>query len=486
MDFGKMTAVEIGEKIKRKEVSSTEVTKEALDRIKRGNDKINAFITICEESAMEQALQIDEKIAEGEALSPLAGVPYALKDNICTSGILTTCASKMLYNFEPPYNAFVTERLEQAGGVLVGKLNMDEFAMGSSNETSYFGAVSNPHNFDAVPGGSSGGSAAAVAADLVPFALGSDTGGSIRLPASFCGVTGLKPTYGLIGRFGLVAFASSLDQIGPLAKDAADCARILNVISAHDPMDSTSLSIERPDYTACLRSDVKGLKIALPKEYFQGVDTEVQEKIMEAVRLLEQKGAVVEEISLPVTDYALAAYYIISSAEASSNLARYDGVKYGFRAREYADITDLYFKTRGEGFGDEVKRRIMLGTYALSSGYYDAYYKKAQQVRALIKKAFDEIFETYDVIASPVYPTTAFQKGEKSGDPVKMYTGDICTVSANIAGIPGISIPCGFDKEDMPVGLQLMAKPFGEPILLRTAYTYQLETDFHKKGADII
>ncbi len=480
MNTVKMTAAEIAAKIKNKEVSALEVTKDAISRAKEVNEKINAYITITEDVAMEQALCVDEKIARGEEVSPLAGVPFAIKDNIITKDILTTCASKMLADFRPPYDAFVSERLKQADCVLIGKTNMDEFAMGSSNETSYFGAAKNPHNTDCVPGGSSGGSGACVAADMAYFALGSDTGGSIRLPASFCGVTGLKPTYGMVSRFGLVAFASSLDQIGPVTKDAVDAAHIMNIISAHDKMDSTCLKIERPDYTKALVNDVKGLKIALPKEYFVGADKGVTDKIYEAVKVLESLGAEVHEISLPVTDYALAAYYIISSAEASSNLARYDGVKYGYRTENYEDITDMYFRSRGEGFGDEVKRRIMLGTYALSSGYYDAYYKKAQQVRALIKQEFENVFKEYDIIASPVYPTTAFKCGEKTGDPVKMYTGDICTVSANIAGIPGISIPCGYDNS-MPVGLQMMAGAFGETTLLRAAYTYQTATDFHKR-----
>lgn len=481
----KMTAAETAAKIRNGEISAVEAAKETISRIKSVNEKINAYITVTEDTALKQAADVDARLAKGETLSPLAGVPFAVKDNILTKDILTTCASKMLANFVPPYDAFVTERLRDAGCVLVGKTNMDEFAMGSSNETSYFGEVKNPHNTDCVPGGSSGGSGACVAADSAFFALGSDTGGSIRLPASFCGVTGLKPTYGMVSRYGLVAFASSLDQIGPITKDAADATYIMNIISAYDKMDSTCLNIERPDYAESLGKGVKGLKIAVPKEYFAGADTGVAEKVTDAVRELEKMGAQVCEISLPATDYALAAYYIISSAEASSNLARYDGVKYGYRTAEYEDITDMYFKTRGEGFGDEVKRRIMIGTYALSSGYYDAYYKKAQQVRALIKQEFDKVFEQYDIIASPVYPTTAFGRGEKTDDPVKMYTGDICTVSANIAGLPGISIPCGYDNS-MPVGLQMMARPFGEPTLLAAAHAYQLATDFHKRKDFVI
>ncbi len=480
MSIEKLTALEIAAKIKNKEVSATEVTKHMLSQAIKAKDETGAYITVTEEFAIKQAKAVDEKIAEGEDLGPLAGVPFAIKDNICTKDILTTCASKMLYNFEPPYDAFVTKRLADSGCVLIGKTNMDEFAMGSSNETSYFGEVKNPHNHDCVPGGSSGGSAAAVAANSAYFTLGSDTGGSIRLPASFCGVTGIKPTYGMVSRFGLVAFASSLDQIGPIAKDAADCAAVMNIISAYDNMDSTCLDVERPDYMKSLENNIKGLKIAVPKEYFNGADEDVKDAINASLKQLEEMGAIIEEVSLPVTDYALAAYYIISSAEASSNLARYDGVKYGYRAENFDNLSDMYFKTRCEGFGDEVKRRIMLGTYALSSGYYDAYYKKAQQVRSLIKDEFAKIFAKYDVIASPVYPTVAFKRGEKTSDPVKMYTGDICTVSANIAGIPGISVPCGFGKDNMPVGLQLMANAFKEDVLLKTAFAYQQVTDFHK------
>ena len=480
MSIEKLTALEIAGKIKNKELSATEVAKHMVSQALKTKEETGAYITVTEDVAIKQAKAVDEKIAKGEELGPLAGVPFAIKDNICTKDILTTCGSKMLYNFEPPYDAFVTKRLADSGCVLIGKTNMDEFAMGSSNETSYFGEVKNPRNHDCVPGGSSGGSAAAVAANSAYFTLGSDTGGSIRLPASFCGVTGIKPTYGMVSRFGLVAFASSLDQIGPIAKDAADCAAVMNIISAYDNMDSTCLDVERPDYMKSLENNIKGLKIAVPKEYFNGADEDVKTAINTSLKQLEEMGATVEEVSLPVTDYALAAYYIISSAEASSNLARYDGVKYGYRAENFDNLSDMYFKTRCEGFGDEVKRRIMLGTYALSSGYYDAYYKKAQQVRSLIKDEFAKIFAKFDVIASPVYPTVAFKRGEKTSDPVKMYTGDICTVSANIAGIPGISVPCGFGKDNMPVGLQLMANAFKEDVLLKTAFAYQQVTDFHK------
>ena len=475
MDYLSLTAWEIAEKIKNKEVSSIEITKLTIERAKSLNATINGYITICEEEALKKAAEVDAKITAGETVSPLAGVPYAMKDNICTKNILTTCASKMLYNFKPPYDAFVTKRLDEADCVLIGKTNMDEFAMGASNETSYFGPVRNPRNTECVPGGSSGGSAAVVAADMAYFAIGSDTGGSVRQPASFCGVTGLKPTYGMVSRYGLVAFASSLDQIGPITKDAKDAALVMNIISAYDSMDSTSLDIDRPDYTASLGKDIKGLKIAMPKEYFAGASKEVLAVTKEAIKRLVKLGATIEEVSLPAADYALAAYYIISSAEASSNLARYDGVKYGYRAEDYTDIVDMYRKTRGEGFGKEVKRRIMIGTYALSSGYYDAYYKKAQEVRGLVKKSYDEIFEKFDVIASPVYSTTAFKLGEKLSDPVEMYANDLCTVSANITGIPAISVPCGEDREGMPIGLQLMAKPFAENLLLNIAHTFRME-----------
>lgn len=475
MDLFTLTAHEIADKIKKREVTSLEVTKLCIERAKKLNEKLNAYITICENEALVKAAEVDRKIEAGEVVSPLAGVPYAMKDNICTKNILTTCASKMLYNFKPPYDAFVTKKLDEADCVLIGKTNMDEFAMGASNETSFFGPVKNPRNTDHVPGGSSGGSGAVVAADMAYFAIGSDTGGSVRQPASFCGVTGLKPTYGMVSRFGLVAFASSLDQIGPITKDATDAALVMNIISAHDSMDSTSIDIERPDYTARLGEDIKGLKIALPKEFFKGASSDVLEKTKDAIKTLEKLGATVEEISIPVSDYALAAYYIISSAEASSNLARYDGVKYGFRADNYSDINDMYKKTRGEGFGKEVKRRIMIGTYALSSGYYDAYYKKAQEVRGLVKKHYDEIFDKYDIIASPVYSTTAFKLGEKLSNPVEMYANDLCTVSANITGIPAISIPCGEGSDGLPIGLQLMAKPFAEDLLLKTASIFEKE-----------
>jgi len=472
--------------IKNKEISAVELTKAQLDRIEKVDQKVESYITVCHDEALKKAEEIQKKIDSGEINSPLAGIPMAIKDNICTKGVTTTCASRMLYNFVPPYNATVVEKLNSQGAVLVGKVNLDEFAMGGSTENSYFKKTKNPWDLERVPGGSSGGSAAAVAAGEAVFALGSDTGGSIRQPASFCGVVGMKPTYGRVSRFGLVAFASSLDQIGPLTKDVTDCALVLNAITGHDPMDSTSADIEFPDYTKSLINDVKGMKIGIPEEYIgEGLNPEVKNAVMNAVKVFEQLGAQCETFSLPVTEYAIPAYYLISSAEASSNLARYDGIKYGFRAEKYTDLLDLYKQTRSEGFGTEVKRRIMLGTYALSSGYYDAYYKKAQQVRTLIKNGFDKAFEKYDVIIGPTAPTTAYKIGEKVNNPLEMYLGDIYTVSVNIAGLPGMVIPCGMDSKGLPVGLQLIAKAFDEATLLRAAYTFEQNTEFHKNRADI-
>jgi aspartyl-tRNA(Asn)/glutamyl-tRNA(Gln) amidotransferase subunit A len=481
LELYKLTAHELRDLLRKKEVSSVEITKSILDRISEIDSQVQSYITVTGDEAVKRAQEIDDKISAGEQLSDLAGIPMALKDNICTENVLTTCASKMLYNFVPPYNATVTKKLNEAGAVLVGKLNMDEFAMGSSTENSHFKKTKNPYDLDRVPGGSSGGSAAAVSADEAIFALGSDTGGSIRQPAAFCGVVGMKPTYGTVSRFGLVAFASSLDQIGPLTKDVTDCALVLNAITGHDPMDSTSVNIDYPDYTKALVNDVKGLKIGVPKEYIgEGINAEVRDSVLKSIEVLKDLGAEYEEFSLPITEYALPAYYLISSAEASSNLARYDGIKYGYRAEKFKDLLDLYKQTRSEGFGKEVKRRIMLGTYALSSGYYDAYYKKAQQVRTLIMKSFDDAFNKYDVIITPTTPTTAFKFGEKSEDPLEMYAADICTVSVNIAGLPGLVIPCGFDSQGLPVGMQLIGKAFDEPTLLRAAYTFEQNTEYHK------
>ncbi len=476
-----MTAHEIRDLLRTKSISTVEITKSLLNRIQAVDDKVEGYLTVLEDEAIENAKAIDKKIATGDKLNDLAGIPMALKDNLCTEGILTTCASKMLYNFKPPYDSEVTRKLKEADTVLLGKLNMDEFAMGSSTENSHFKKTKNPYDITRVPGGSSGGSAAVVAADEAVFSLGSDTGGSIRQPAALCGVVGMKPTYGAVSRYGLIAFASSLDQIGPLTKDVTDCALVLNAICGHDVKDSTSANVCCPDYTKSLINDVKGLKIGLPEQFFmEGISGEVKDSVLKAVNELTAMGAENDEFSIPVTDYALPAYYLISSAEASSNLARYDGIKYGHRAEKFTNLLDLYNQTRSEGFGDEVKRRIMIGTYALSSGYYDAYYKKAQQVRTLIKKSYDEAFEKYDVIITPATPTTAFKIGEKSDDPLEMYMADICTVSINIAGIPAIVIPCGYDSNGLPIGMQIIGKAFDEAMLLRVAYAFEQNTGFNR------
>ncbi len=486
MELHDLTVHELGDLLRDKKVSSTELTKAVLNRISKVEPKVGSYITINSDEALKRAEEIQDKINRGEALSPLAGIPMALKDNMCTEGVPTTCASKMLNNFVPPYNSTVASKLQSEDTVLLGKLNLDEFAMGSTTENSYFKCTKNPWDLERVPGGSSGGSASSVAAGEVIFSLGSDTGGSIRLPASFCGVVGMKPTYGAVSRFGLVAFASSLDQIGPLTKDVTDCALVLNAITGHDPMDSTSANVEYPDYTKSLINGIKGMKIGIPKEYIgEGINSEVKKAILNAVETLKLLGAECEEFSLPITEYAIPAYYLISSAEASSNLARYDGIKYGYRAEKFADLLDLYKQTRSEGFGAEVKRRIMLGTYALSSGYYDAYYKKALQVRSLIMDSFNEAFKKYDVVLGPTAPTTAYKIGEKTDSPLEMYLGDIYTVSVNIAGLPGLAVPCGFDSNKLPIGLQLIGKPFDEGTLLRVGYTFEQNTEFHKSRPKI-
>lgn len=473
------TIHEYAELLKQRKLSSVELTKQYLARIEKADAQIGSYITVCPDEALAAAGKADERIAKGEA-TLLTGIPVGIKDNICTEGIKTTCASKMLYNFVPPYDATVTKRLKNEGAVILGKLNMDEFAMGSSTESSYFKKTKNPYDLTRVPGGSSGGSAASVSADLAPYALGSDTGGSIRQPAAFCGNVGLKPTYGLVSRFGLIAFASSLDQIGSFTKDVTDCAIVLNAIAGYDKMDSTSVDADKTDYTKALGFPLKGMKIGVPKQYLEsGIQTEIREAVENAIKVYEMLGAECEECSLPLSKFALPAYYLISSAEASSNLARFDGIKYGYRAEEYHGLTDLYEITRSEGFGEEVKRRIMLGTYALSSGYYDAYYKKAQQVRGLIKRDFAACFEKYDVLLTPTTPTTAYKFGEKS-DPVAMYMGDICTVAVNIAGLPAISIPAGLDKKGMPIGIQLIANSFDERKLLTAAFAYERETGYEK------
>ena len=474
MDLYTLTAHEIRDMIKDKKISSKEATQSALDRINQVEDKVESYVTVLPEEAIAQAEAIDAKIAKGEDVGALGGVPMALKDNMCTKDILTTCSSKMLYNFKPPYDATVAEKLGNAGTVLLGKVNMDEFAMGSSTENSYFKKTKNPYDITKVPGGSSGGSAASVSADEAYFTLGSDTGGSIRQPAAFCGCVGLKPTYGSVSRYGLIAFASSLDQIGPMTKDVTDCAMVLNQIAGYDPKDSTSVNIEHPDFEKALTGDIKGLKIGCPKEYFgAGINPEITAAINAALGNMKAEGADFTDMSLPLNEYALPAYYMISSAEASSNLARFDGVKYGFRAEKFGDLIDLYCQTRSEGFGAEVKRRIMIGTYALSSGYYDAYYKKAQQVRTMIMNDFTKAFETYDVLVTPTAPMTAFGIGEKTSDPMQMYLADICTVSVNIGGLPAIVIPCGYDSNGMPIGIQIIGKPFDEATVLNAAYALE-------------
>lgn len=465
-----------------KEISVKELVSTHLRHIQEVDGELGAFLTLDEERALEQAQAQDKLIQEGSAERGLLfGIPAGIKDNISTRGVRTTCASKLLENFVPVYDATVMTRLHEAQAIMLGKLNMDEFAMGSSNENSGFKPVKNPWNVNHVPGGSSGGSAAAVAAGEVVFALGSDTGGSIRQPAAFCGVVGLKPTYGLVPRFGLVAFASSLDQIGPLTRSVEDTAFVLQAIAGHDGRDSTSAQVDIPDYLSALNGEVQGLRIAVPKEYIgEGVQPEVRERVFAALQQLEKLGASWEEVSLPYTEYAVAAYYIIASSEASSNLARFDGVRYGVRAKADS-LLEMYKKTRSEGFGDEVKRRIMLGTYSLSSGYYDAYYLKAQQVRTLIKQDFERIFENFDIILGPTAPTTAFKLGEKTADPLTMYLEDILTIPVNLAGVPAISVPCGFDGQGLPVGLQLIGKHFAEASLLRVAHAFEQQTDYHKQ-----
>ncbi len=470
------TMHELHELLVRREVSAVEVTKAYLDRIDGVDPKVGAYLTLTPDQALDQAEKADRCLARKvEDATPLTGIPVGIKDVICTRGVRTTCGSRMLENFVPPYNATVIERLEAHGAVMLGKLNMDEFAMGSSTENSAFHPTHNPWDLERIPGGSSGGSAASVAARTCACSLGSDTGGSIRQPASHCGVVGMKPTYGRVSRYGLVAFASSLDQIGSLTRDVTDCALLLNVISGYDPRDSTSIPRDVPDYTLSLIPGLKGCTIGIPREYFiSGLDPEVERSVRDAISALESQGARVEEVSLPHTDYAVAAYYIIAPAEASSNLSRYDGVKYGLRVRGFKDLTDMYKKARSQGFGPEVKRRIMIGTYSLSAGYYDAYYKKASQVRTLIMQDFRNAFEKCDVIAAPVAPTTAFRLGEKTGDPLQMYLSDIFTIPVNLAGIPGISVPCGLSRDGLPIGLQLMAGHFGEERLLTAAYNLEL------------
>ncbi len=481
MNITELTVHELQEKLKSKELTITDITKAYCDRINEKEQDVQAFVTLLTDNALEQAKDIQEKVENGEIEGDFAGIPIGIKDNMCTKGVKTTCSSKMLENFVAPYSATVVEKLEKENLINLGKLNMDEFAMGSSTEYSYFKKTKNPWNLNKVPGGSSGGSAAAVAANLVPWALGSDTGGSIRQPSSFCGVVGLKPTYGLISRYGLVAFASSLDQIGPITKDVQDCAMLLNLIAGHDEKDSTSVDRPKIDYTKALKNDVKGLKIGVPKEFFgEGINQEVKDALEKSIEVYKNLGAQIEEFSLDVANYALATYYIIACAEASSNLGRFDGIRYTYRTPEFKSLKELYKKTRSEAFGAEVKRRIILGTYVLSSGYYDAYYKKAQQVRTLVMNEFNKGFEKYDVILTPTSPTVAFDIGTKSNNPLEMYLADICTVSVNIAGLPAISIPCGVDKDKMPIGMQLIGNRFCEETILNAAYTFEQAVKFRE------
>ena len=484
MELHQLTLHELHDRIARREVTSKEVTDALYRHIKKIDGKIGAYLLLTEDEAYRRAEEIDRGISKGEEIGDLTGVPMGLKDILCTKGVRTTCGSKILENYVPFYDGTVVKKLKERGMVLLGKLNMDEFAMGSSTENSGFQITRNPWDLERIPGGSSGGSSAAIAADESVATLGTDTGGSIRQPAHCCGVVGMKPTYGRVSRFGLVAFASSLDQIGPITKDVEDCAIMLNAISGYDPSDSTSVNIEVPDYKRFLVKDVKGLRIGISEEYFiEGMDPDVEKAVREAIRLFETWGAKVESVSLPHTGYAVAIYYIIATAEASSNLARYDGVKYGFRTTGYRDLMEMYSQTRARGFGQEVKRRIILGTYVLSAGYYDAYYKKASQVRTLMRKDFEEAYQKVDVIVAPTAPTPAFKIGEKVEDPLQMYLSDIHTIPVNLAGIPAMVVPCGFSREGLPIGLQLIGRHFDEGNLIRVAYTFERNTDFHLKKA---
>ena len=469
-----LTAVELGKKIKAKEITVVDAVKASLEQIKKLEPVVHAYVTVDEEGALKRAEEVQRLIDDGTLTGPLAGVPVAIKDNMCTKDLLTTCSSKILYNFVPTFSAEAVINLEKAGAVILGKTNMDEFAMGSTTETSAYGVTRNPWDPEHVPGGSSGGSCAAVAAEECFFALGSDTGGSIRQPSSFCGVTGIKPTYGTVSRYGLIAYGSSLDQIGPLTRDVTDCATILEAISSYDKKDSTSIPREDMDFTSALVDDVKGMRIGIPRDYLgEGLDEEVKEAILKAAKVLEDKGAIVEEFDLGLVKYAIPAYYVIASAEASSNLSRFDGVKYGLRAKEYEGLHEMYKKSRSEGFGEEVKRRIMLGSFVLSSGYYDAYYLKALRTKALIKKEFDKAFEKYDVILGPAAPSTAPKLGESLSDPLKMYLGDIYTISVNLAGLPGMTVPCGKDSAGLPIGLQLIGDCFQEKKIIRAGYAFE-------------
>ena len=481
MDILSLTAVELAKAIREGRTTAVEATQAVLDRIAAGEDTYHCYVTVEREMALKQAEEVQKKIEAGELTGPLAGVPFAIKDNMCTEGTLTTCSSKILENFIPTFSAEAVLNLEKAGAVILGKTNMDEFAMGSTTETSYYGVTRNPRNPEHVPGGSSGGSCAAVAAEEAPYALGSDTGGSIRQPSSFCGVTGLKPTYGSVSRYGLIAYASSLDQIGPIARNVSDCAAVFEVIAGYDAKDSTSVKMDDYHFTEALVDDVKGLRIGIPKGYLgEGLDPEVKEAVLAAAKTLEAKGAIVEMFDMDMVDYAIPAYYVIASAEASSNLSRFDGVKYGYRTPDFEDLQDVYKKTRDEGFGMEVKRRMMIGAFVLSSGYYDAYYIKALQVKALIKKGFDDAFAKYDIILGPTAPTTALKMGENLSDPLKMYLGDIYTVSVNLAGLPGISLPCGSDSSGLPIGVQMIGQAFSEKTLIRAAYSLEQTRSYER------
>ena len=469
-----LTALELGKKIKAGEITSPQATEAVIKQIKAVEEQVHSYVTLDEEGAMKRAKEVQAQIEAGTLTGPLAGVPAAIKDNMCTKGMRTTCSSKILENFVPTYTAEAVLNLEKAGAVILGKTNMDEFAMGSTTETSYYGVTRNPWNIEHVPGGSSGGSCAAVAANECFYALGSDTGGSIRQPSSFCGVTGIKPTYGTVSRYGLIAYGSSLDQIGPVAKDVSDCAAILEAISSHDLKDSTSMARTDCDFTSALKDDVKGMKIGIPSSYFgEGLDEEVKAAILKAADILKEKGAVVETFDLGLVDYAIPAYYVIASAEASSNLSRFDGIKYGYRTKEYEGLHNMYKKTRSEGFGPEVKRRIMLGSFVLSSGYYDAYYLKALRTKALIKKEFDKAFAKYDLILAPASPDTAPKLGASLSDPLKMYLGDIYTISVNLAGLPGMTVPCGLDSKGLPIGMQLIGDCFKEKDIIRAGYAFE-------------
>lgn len=481
MDLMGLTAVELGKQIKEKKVTVAEAVEAALAQIEKAEPFVNSFVTVDKEGARKRAAEVQKKINAGELNGPLAGVPVAIKDNMCTEGLLTTCSSKILYNFVPTYTATAVKKLEEAGAVIIGKTNMDEFAMGSTTETSYFGETKNPWNTEHVPGGSSGGSCAAVAAEEVSYALGSDTGGSIRQPSSFCGVTGIKPTYGTVSRYGLIAYGSSLDQIGPVAKDVTDCAVILEAISGYDEKDSTSIRRDSYDFTSALVNDAAGLRVGIPISYFgEGLEPEVRDAVFAAAEVLKQKGATVEEFDLKLVDYAIPAYYVIAAAEASSNLARFDGVKYGYRSEDYEGLHDMYKKSRSEGFGPEVKRRIMLGSFVLSSGYYDAYYLKALRTKALIKEEFNKAFEKFDIILAPAAPTTAPKLGESLSDSIQMYLGDIYTISVNLAGLPGITVPVGADSGGLPIGMQLIGDCFKENAIIRGAYVVEQSREYKR------